>query len=554
MAKKTRSSNKFDKEVAQELETAIETELAQAAAPEPDAAASMADLEAQISKAADEIARESQTRADPIAPMPSLQPAGFAPANDDRQRDYRAIVNRLNNRKSNTVYWLVAALTVIWLAGAYVLAGRWFDPSLWTTGSIEEVLARPYAVLLGVLTIVPIILFWAFAVMVRRAQEMRVAAESMTELAFRLVEPEATAQERVMMVGQAVRREVQALGDGIERTLARAVELETLVQTEVNQLERSYTENQSRIRHLVDGLGSEREAVVTHAERVRASISGAHETLRDELGAASDAIRDQIAGASTSLSTSIQRSADDFVGRMNQSGGSISDAIDRRLDAIGERISTSGEAFASLLDTRLAAFDQSAEYAARSLSDMLEERSGSVVSLLGQASHNLDREISSRLQGIENTLAERGQSLIGQFETRAEALDTGTERLNAALEARARQINDTLVDRAREIAATFAEGKDDVTRMIDERVGIVQSNMSELLNGAATMIDGRVNYFTEQIETGRASLVRALETDLERLTQARVEVDASAAEEIRRLGETGERVVGAVQDEILRLG
>ena len=73
------------------------------------------------------------------------------------------------------------------------------------------------------------------------------AAESMTELALRLVEPESNAQERVMMVGHAVRREVLALNEGIERTLARAVELETLVQTEVNQLEQSYVQNQGRI-------------------------------------------------------------------------------------------------------------------------------------------------------------------------------------------------------------------------------------------------------------------------------------------------------------------
>ncbi len=108
--------------------------------------------------------------------------------------------------------------------------------------------------------------------MATRAQEMRFAAESIAEAAFRLAEPETIATDRVIMVGQAVRREVQAMGEGIERTLARAVELETLVHTEVNELERAYSENEMRIRSLVDGLGNEREAVIMHAERVRASI------------------------------------------------------------------------------------------------------------------------------------------------------------------------------------------------------------------------------------------------------------------------------------------
>jgi hypothetical protein len=88
-----------------------------------------------------------------------------------------------------------------------------------------------------------------------------------------------------------VRREVQALGDGIERTLARAVELETLVQTEVNQLERSlHREPEPDPPTCGRAGGANVKAVVTHAERVRSSITGAHEALREELGAAGDAI------------------------------------------------------------------------------------------------------------------------------------------------------------------------------------------------------------------------------------------------------------------------
>ena len=298
----------------------------------------------------------------------------------------------------------------------------------------------------------PIILFWAFAAMIRRAQDMRIAAQSMTEVAFRLAEPENLAQDRVMMIGQAVRREVAAMGEGIERTLARAVELETLVHSEVNQIERSYSENEARIRSLVDGLGSEREAVVTHAERVRASIAGAHETLQDELGSASDIIRDSILNASTKLSMTITNSGDTLIDRINESGMSIFDSVEGRLDTITDRLSTSGEAFASLLDTRIAKLTDSTDGLTRSLTDLLDDRTAGMVSLLGGAARTLNSEFEASLNGIERTLAERGQALISEFQTRAEALDTGTQKLNAALEARARQINETLVERAREIA------------------------------------------------------------------------------------------------------
>ena len=66
-----------------------------------------------------------------------------------------------------------------------------------------------------------------------------------------------------MAVGQAVRREVAAMSEGIERTLARASELETLVNGEVHELERSYSDNEIRIRSLVEDLGNERAAIVS---------------------------------------------------------------------------------------------------------------------------------------------------------------------------------------------------------------------------------------------------------------------------------------------------
>ena len=47
---------------------------------------------------------------------------------------------------------------------------------------------------------------------------------------------------------------VAAVGDGVERALARAGELETLVRGEIATLERAYSDNEIRIRSLVDEL------------------------------------------------------------------------------------------------------------------------------------------------------------------------------------------------------------------------------------------------------------------------------------------------------------
>ncbi len=81
-----------------------------------------------------------------------------------------------------------------------------------------------------------------------RSQEMRLIAQSMAEVAMRLAEPETVARESIVTVGQAIRREVAAMGDGVERALARAAELETLVANEVSALEHAYNDNEVRIR------------------------------------------------------------------------------------------------------------------------------------------------------------------------------------------------------------------------------------------------------------------------------------------------------------------
>src|SRR5690242_20035871 len=113
MAKKTTTPKNLDNDVASELEKALDFDLTGSSEGDLDIAASMQDLEAQISQAADELARESRSgkttntpapKAAAAKPLdkpaaPSVKPAqelrpvdrpspaqttGFAPANDDR--------------------------------------------------------------------------------------------------------------------------------------------------------------------------------------------------------------------------------------------------------------------------------------------------------------------------------------------------------------------------------------------------------------------------------------------------------------------------------------
>jgi len=165
MAKKTTTPKNLDSDVASELEKALDFDLAGGSEGDLDIAASMQDLEAQISQAADELARESRSEkaaaaASTIAPpffkpaetpvAPSkpaqelrpvdrpapAQPANLAPANDDRQKDFRSLLHGMNRRASNTVYWVVSVLSLAWLAAAGFLANTLFAPEIWRIRSL----------------------------------------------------------------------------------------------------------------------------------------------------------------------------------------------------------------------------------------------------------------------------------------------------------------------------------------------------------------------------------------------------------------------------------
>ena len=80
-----------------------------------------------------------------------------------------------------------------------------------------------------------------------------------------------------------------------------ASELELLVHNEVAALERSYSDNETRMRALIDDLAGQREAIVINSERVRTSIVSAQESLSKDLRIASESIAENDGGVVSPL-------------------------------------------------------------------------------------------------------------------------------------------------------------------------------------------------------------------------------------------------------------
>ena len=241
------------------------------------------------------------------SPLPPLNPPELTPANDDR-RSVGALRQALNIAPNHSIMALTVASMAFW-------AICWTFYIYFNKAEIIEPgapLLSPKPILaLGAL-IGPIAFLFITGLMARRAHEMRLIANSMTEVAIRLIEPETIATEQVVALSQAIRREAASMGDGIERALTRAGELEVIVRTEVTNLERSYTENERRIRLLIDELTREREAIVVNAYNARTALFGAREALSQELAASSIHLAEAVGLAGERVASSLNTKSEEI--------------------------------------------------------------------------------------------------------------------------------------------------------------------------------------------------------------------------------------------------
>src|SRR6266403_4240051 len=159
--------------------------------------------------------RPSQDR--PIfEPMEESRPTRRA-ANDDRETIGQILQAIQKGRPARNVYTLATLFAGVWVIGCGLLTVS-FLPALQAaigqgSGGVL-VLAG-----LAALFFAPVLLFYFLASLAWRGQELRMIAQSMAQVAIRFSEPEGAASDSMVTVGQAIRREVAAMGDGVDRAI-----------------------------------------------------------------------------------------------------------------------------------------------------------------------------------------------------------------------------------------------------------------------------------------------------------------------------------------------
>ena len=267
----------------------------------------------------------------PAGPPPQRRLS--APANDDFP-SIGGLIFALQQRPSRTPFLVALGASIAWfLIGGFFAFGLISNQV--SAGGLSGLLGSTSALTASLALIVPIVIFWFLALLVWRAQELRLMASAMTEVAVRLAEPDRLAEQSVASVGQTIRRQVAAMNDAISRAIGRASELEAMVHSEVAALERSYGENEHRVRSLISELVTERQALANNSERVSEALKGVGAQIARDITAASASIDKKLAERGVQLTELLVSRSSEAAEQVHKAQARVADAV----PALIERLS-----------------------------------------------------------------------------------------------------------------------------------------------------------------------------------------------------------------------
>ncbi len=354
-------------------------------------------------------------------------------------------------------------------------------------------------------------------------------SSAMTEVAVRLAEPDRGAEQAAASLGQAVRRQVSFMNEAISRALGRAGELEALVHNEVAALEKSYGENEHKIKGLIQELVGERHALVSTTDKVSETLKSMGSEVPNLIeklsqqqiklariieGAGQNliALESQLSTASGSLETSLanrtqqlQAVLDDYTVALDATLASRAEALDiqlvertRALDAaFAERLSL----FDNSLRRSTIAIDGAVSEKARALTFAMENHVKSLSDTLGKQAHNLDESMMTGIDAVRRT----SDSITRQSLQAIEGLSSRADLLKNVSENLVHQISGVTnrFDSQGHSIVQAASALEHANARIDSTLQKRHSELNDTLNrmsGKAEQLDQVMRGYTQTVE------------------------------------------------------
>jgi hypothetical protein len=451
-----------------------------------------------------EAAFEPRSNTDRPVFDPIEEPRAFRrAANDDRETIGQILQAIQKGRPARSVYMLATIFTVVWLVGCGLLTVS-FLPSL------QAAIGQSGGVLLlgglAALFFAPVLLFYFLASLAWRGQEMRIIAQSMAQVAIRFSEPEGAASDSMVTVGQAIRREVAAMGDGVERAIARAGELETLVANEVAALERAYSDNEVRIRALLQDIAHQRDNLVGQAEQVRSAISGVQIDLRHDIALISDAIASRVDEVAKSITGALEERGAHITSALSHAGDNMILALGERGGDLLDRLEEAGA------ETTRAVLD-----ASERLTTSLNFKTGHVHEEFVDLADRVHEMLNERLDRITSEFEQRSSTIVDGISERTEqvhdSLKNSSDSLLLELELRGGDLVSKIDDAGNRLADQILTSGDKASEALDVTVNSLVSRMVSQTETAHDSLSLQMSAFDELVKNQGAELAEKFARD-----------------------------------------
>ena len=473
-------------------------------------------------------------------------------ANDDAP-SIGTLIYALQQQPANTPYYYASIGTGLWLVLGVALSWGLIGPGLKAGDSVLDVLVRPTTIAAVVLALAPIALIWFLALLVWRAQELRLMSSAMTEVAVRLAEPDRMAEQSIAALGQSVRRQVAAMNDAISRAIGRAGELESLVHNEVSSLERSYDENENRIRNLIDELVSEREALSSGSERVADTLKGVGQQISENIYSAGASVAEQLSDRGNVLQSSLTMIS-------QRIGGELPGLLDKlsqeqgRLALIVEGATSNLDNLQIALDERTGRLDTSLGMRTKQLQTLLQDYSTTIDSAIAEHADTLQSRLGNLTQAIENTNIHIENVLQGRTDALDAALVERTKAIDNAFAVRMAEIDESIARSGMAVEGAISRGLRSVEAAVAQGASVVDGAISgrvETLRAAlerhASSMGSTLRQQSEQLESTLGQGLEAMRRNTEVITTQSAQTVSGLSAQGRMLKEVSEGLIGQLQ-------
>ncbi len=474
--------------------------------------------------------------ADPVNPATPRTP----PVNDDR-RTAGQILKTMEVRASRWPYGLAALASVAWvgLCGFY----GWSHHDLLSPIDVTRS-GFLVAALVG-----PVQVAFVVAALMVRVHELRLTTRSMTQVALRLAEPESLASEQVISLSQAIRREVASMGDGIERALARASELETLVHSEISNLERSFGDNERRVRALVEAMVSEREALVASAEQMRGAISTAHDSLTGDLAHVSMRIVESVDAAGSRAARALGAKGEEIAITLGSAGDLLVKQLSDHGDDIVANLSRTGTDVSAHLSNASSQVSQALAAEIGEIDARLNGTGKALIVDLGMRGNEVIDRLDHTGEQIANNISSSGDNLV------ARVAEIG-DRMHQTVNVRGVALGAELAETGSRIATDIATHSEQARQNLDQS----QSALSAMLDQHTRVLDGSLHNFHTQMQDHLVASGTEMAASLDGHTAAAGRIFESASQVLdqaldahseyvtKKLDDHAARVTGALVD------